>query len=59
MYVEARSKVIDALVYKIFNLNDSLYYNRPDIFVHFDHDEPKEVNRLLYERGGSCLLATP
>ena len=30
MYVVAKRKNIDALVYRIFNLNDSLYYNGPD-----------------------------
>ena len=57
MYDEARNKVIDVLVYKIFNLNVSLYYNCVDTFVHFDHDEPKEDNRLPYERG-KFLLAS-
>ena len=64
MYVEARSKVIDVLVYKIFNSNDSLYYNCPDtlrldVFVYSNHGKSKEVNRVLMKRDDSCLLATP
>ena len=59
MYVVAKRKNIDALVYRIFNLNDSLYYNGPDIFVYSDHDKFKEVNRVQMKGVDSCLLATP
>ena len=60
MYVVAKRKNIDALVYRIFNLNDSLYYNGPDkLFVYSAHDKLEEVNRVQMKGVDSCLLATP